>query len=68
MKISGERLSFHNWFILVAKQFEFQDMRENILSLLFSVIESYDDTCKNTLALTSNVIDNVRVNNAFLLK
>ena len=30
--------------------------------------KSYDHTCNNTLARRSNVIDNVRVNNAFLIE
>ena len=31
-------------------------------------IKSYDHTCNNTLARRRNVIDNVRVNNAFLIE
>ena len=31
-------------------------------------LKSYDHTCNNTLARRRNVIDNVRVNNPFLLE
>ena len=30
--------------------------------------KSYDHTCNNILARTRNVIDNVRVNNAFVIE
>ena len=55
-------------FLLVLRQ-----MWDLIVSYDVSVIqwityvESYDHTCNNTLARTRNVIDNVRVNNAFFI-